>query len=52
MTPDRITIFWGPLVRDFPEGEALADKVQKVGYHEIGHCFGLSEADLSHTRMK
>jgi predicted Zn-dependent protease with MMP-like domain len=52
VTPDRITIFWGPLIRDFPDDGALADKVEKVVYHEIGHYFGLSEADLSHTRMK
>ena len=52
VTPDRITIFWGPLVRDFPAEEALADKVQKVVYHEIGHYFGLGEADLSQTRVK
>ncbi len=48
--PDRITIYWGPLLRDFPE-EALADQVQKVVYHEIGHYFGMSEADLHQTRM-
>jgi Zincin-like metallopeptidase len=52
VVPDRITIFWGPLVRDFPKQEALAAKVEKVVYHEIGHYFGLSEGELSHTRMK
>jgi predicted Zn-dependent protease with MMP-like domain len=50
--PDRITIFWGPLVRDFPDEEALAAEVEKVVYHEIGHYFGLNEADLSQTRIK
>ncbi len=52
VTPDRITIFWGPLVRDFPEHGALSEKVRKVVYHEIGHYFGMSEADLSITQMK
>ena len=52
VTPDRITIFWGPLVRDFPGEEALSDEVKKVVYHEIGHYFGMSEADLSSSRMK
>lgn len=52
VVPDRITIFWRPLVRDFPDEEALAAEVEKVVYHEIGHYFGLSEADLSQTRMK
>jgi predicted Zn-dependent protease with MMP-like domain len=50
--PDRITIFWKPLVRDFPDEEALASRVVKVVYHEIGHYFGLNEAELSQTRMK
>jgi predicted Zn-dependent protease with MMP-like domain len=52
VTPDRITIYWGPLVRDYPDDIALADKVAKVVYHEIGHYFGLSEADLSHTSVR
>ncbi len=52
VTPDRITIFWGPLVRDYPDEQALAEKVKKVVYHEIGHYFGLSEDDLSHTSVK
>src|SRR6266545_3120358 len=52
VTPDRITIFWGPLVRDYSDGQALAEKVKNVVYHEIGHYFGLSEDDLSHTSMK
>ena len=52
VTPDRITIFWGPLVRDYPDEQALAEKVKKVVYHEIGHYFGLSEDDLSHTSVR
>jgi len=52
VTPDRITIFWGPLVRDYADEQALAEKVKKVVYHEIGHYFGLSEDDLSHTSVK
>jgi predicted Zn-dependent protease with MMP-like domain len=50
--PDKITVFWGPIVRDYPDEEALADKVRTVVYHEIGHYFGMSEGDLSQTRMK
>jgi predicted Zn-dependent protease with MMP-like domain len=52
VTPDRITIFWGPLVRDYSEEQALAETVKKVVYHEIGHYFGLNEDDLSHTSVK
>ena len=51
VTPDRITIYWGPLIRDFPDDAALAEKVRMVVYHEIGHYFGLSEADLAHTSV-
>jgi predicted Zn-dependent protease with MMP-like domain len=49
--PDRITIFWGPLVRDFPDDGTLADEVRKTVYHEIAHYFGLDEPDLDHTSV-
>ena len=51
VSPDRITLYWGPLVRDYPNDGTLAEKVRKVVYHEIGHYFGLSEADLAHTSV-
>ena len=50
--PDRITIFWGPLARDFPEASQLEDEVRKTVYHEIGHYFGLEEHDLHDTRVE
>jgi hypothetical protein len=40
------------LVRDYPVEQALAEKVKKVIYHEIGHYFGLSGDDLSDTSVK
>jgi predicted Zn-dependent protease with MMP-like domain len=52
VTPDRITLFWEPLVRDHPNDQALAEKVRKTVYHEIAHYFGMSEADLGNTRVK
>ena len=52
VSPDRITVYWGPLVRDYPNDGTLEDKVRKVVYHEIGHYFGLSEADLAHTSVR
>ena len=52
VSPDRITIYWGLLVRDYPNDGTLEDKVRKVVYHEIGHYFGLSEADLAHTSVR
>ena len=51
VTPDRITLYWETLVRDFPTDEALAEQVRKTVYHEIGHYFGLDESDLRHTSV-
>lgn len=50
--PDRITIYWGPLLRDFPAEEALAAEVRKTVYHEIAHYFGLDEEDLERTSVE
>src|SRR5215471_14070481 len=50
--PDRISIFWGPLLRDFPDEAQLAEEVRKTVLHEIGHYFGLEEADLHRTRVE
>ena len=49
--PDRITLYWGTLIRDYPEDEALAEQVKKTVYHEIGHYFGLDEEDLHGTSV-
>jgi len=50
--PDRITLFWGPLLRDFPDEAELAEEVRKTAYHEIAHYFGLEEDDLTHTSVR
>ena len=50
--PDRIYVFWGPLVRDYPDDSALAEQVRKTVYHEIAHHFGLSDADLHRTSVE
>lgn len=52
VTPDRITIFWGLLMRDFPDDGRLEEEVRKTVYHEIAHYFGLEEADLKHSRVE
>jgi predicted Zn-dependent protease with MMP-like domain len=51
VAPDRISVFWGPLVRDFPDDGSLAEEVRKTVYHEIAHYFGLEEADLDDTSV-
>jgi predicted Zn-dependent protease with MMP-like domain len=50
--PDKITLFWGPLLRDFPDEPELSDQVRKTVLHEIAHYFGLDEADLHRTRVE
>ena len=43
--PDRITIFRGPLERDFGAGE-LEEQVRITVVHEIAHFFGFDEERL------
>lgn len=52
VTPDKITIFWEPLVRDFPGDAGLADQVRRTVYHEIAHHFGISDAELMRSSVK
>lgn len=41
--PDRITIFYRPLVRRFFTSERIRHEVQKTVIHEVAHFFGLDE---------
>jgi predicted Zn-dependent protease with MMP-like domain len=50
--PDRITLFWGPLLRDFPDDGRLEAEVRNTVFHEIAHYFGLDEEDLHDTRVR
>jgi predicted Zn-dependent protease with MMP-like domain len=50
--PDRVTLFWGTLVRDFPEEDDLAHEVRKTLYHEIAHYFGIDEEGLEDTSVR
>lgn len=50
--PDRITLFYGPLLRDFPEDGVIEAEVRNTMYHEIAHYFGLDEDDLHDTRVE
>ena len=50
--PDRITVFWGPLLRDFADEAALAAQVRKTVYHEIAHYFGIDEHELQGTSVR
>lgn len=47
VTPDRITIFRGPLTRYYATPEAIAEQVRKTVVHEIAHHFGMGEAQIA-----
>src|SRR3954471_8695265 len=52
VVPDKITLYWGPLMRDFLDDGTLAQEVRNTVLHEIGHYFGLEEDDLHHTQVE
>jgi predicted Zn-dependent protease with MMP-like domain len=43
LLPDRITIFYRPLVREFRTPGAIRREIRKTVIHELGHCFGLED---------
>lgn len=44
--PDKITIFRGPLCERARDERELAEQVRVTVLHEVGHYFGLDEADM------
>jgi predicted Zn-dependent protease with MMP-like domain len=44
--PDKIVIFQGPIERFYHTPAQIREQVRKTVLHEIGHHFGLDEADL------
>lgn len=50
--PDKITIYWEPLLTHFPSDEELAEQVKKTVYHEIAHHFGISDGELRRTAVE
>jgi len=44
--PDRITIFYRPLVRDFRTPTTIRREIRKTVIHEIAHFFGLDDAQI------
>jgi len=48
VTPDRITLFWRPIVEEVGPGdrEALRREVRKTVIHEVAHYFGIDDAEL------
>jgi predicted Zn-dependent protease with MMP-like domain len=48
VTPDRITLFWRAIVDEVGPGSraALRREVRKTVIHEVGHHFGMDDAEL------
>lgn len=48
VTPDRITLFWRPIVDEVGSGDrqALRREVRKTVIHEVAHHFGIDDAEL------
>ena len=47
LLPDKISVYRGPLVEDFPERGELCRQTRITLLHEIGHYFGMDEEELS-----
>jgi len=45
--PDKISIYRGPLMEDFPGRKELLRQIRITLLHEIGHYFGMDEERLS-----
>src|SRR5207253_6357678 len=50
VTPDRITLFWRPIVDEVGSGDrdAIRREVRKTVIHEFAHHFGIDDAELEH----
>ena len=48
VTPDRITLFWRPLIDEVGSGgnAALKREVRKTVIHEVAHHFGIDDDEL------
>lgn len=44
--PDKITIFAGPILMISKDLEDAKERIKKTVLHEIGHHFGMSDAQL------
>lgn len=46
LLPDKITIFYEPLLRDFPNPAELRKQIRATILHEIGHYFGMDDEEI------
>lgn len=52
LLPDRIYLFRGPLMEDFPERDQLAEEIRVTLIHELGHMIGFDEDDLEERGLE
>ncbi len=50
--PDRILLFRGPLVEDFPDTAELIEQIRITLVHELGHVIGFDEDDLEERGLE
>lgn len=50
--PDRIVLFQGPLERESEDEDDLVVAIGETLIHEVGHYFGLSEAEIEAIEEK
>jgi predicted Zn-dependent protease with MMP-like domain len=46
LLPDRVAIYYRPLVRDFRTPGAIRREIRTTIIHEIGHVFGLEDDEI------
>ena len=47
LLPDKISVYRGPLMEDFPDRNELCRQIRITLLHEVGHYFGMDEEELS-----
>lgn len=52
LLPDRIFLFRGPLVEDFPDPDERAEQIRITLVHELGHMIGFDEDDLEERGLE
>jgi len=44
--PDRIEIYWGPILRSFDTVDEIVAEIRNTLVHELGHHMGLSDSEM------
>jgi predicted Zn-dependent protease with MMP-like domain len=52
LLPDRIFLFRGPLIEDFPDIAERAEQIRITLIHELGHMIGFDEDDLEERGLE